>query len=240
MKTMFKLLGSSCLLVSSLGLVPVASAQCQGQICDFQNGCWKCINSMGFACGAAPTQRCPRSCTNTSCSTPGSAEAGKCSKPSADKLAALLNPRIILADFHLNANQNESPTSETAFIFWPGSATDPLGILSVTHDSDQDLFAEGTLKSLSTTNVSAYRVGWLIFSDTSGVPKVGQGPLTQLKEALKPSGTVTVGAQGCSPEIIQSQPRLIVFFVSEVLLANGTKWKASIPDITSKYGGASQ
>jgi hypothetical protein len=145
-------------------------------------------------------------------------------------LRALRKPKLILADFTLSKSQNT-----TSFLFWPGTASEPIALLSVTHDADQDLFASGTIKNRNSSNLSAYRIGWLVFLNSSGEAKFAQGPLVELKDPIASSEVFSIGAQGASPTLLSSAPSLIVFFVAEARFSDGTKWKASISEIQSKY-----
>lgn len=227
-----QLFRNGCLLMACMMFVRAANSQGQRQICDFQGGCWRCVNSMGFACGAQTQQRCPHSCTNTSCSS-GEVLTGKC-KTSEDKVAALRNPKLIRARLSTGSTQQGTSSAGTRLTFWPGSTTDPVLIVATTHDSDNDLLAESTLKNQNPSgDLVAYRMGWIVFSRNSAPPEVMRGSLT--KTQVKPTDAVTVGSQGASPTMLQSNPQLIVFFVAEAQFSKGKKWTASIPEIESKY-----
>jgi hypothetical protein len=204
---MSKLLRNSCLLLVGIVVAPIANGQlCQNQVCF-------------TACGDGGDS---------------SVAAGKCrSSENKDKLAALRNPKLILADF--KPSETQATPVGTIFLFWPGSASDPLALLSVTHDADHDLLSDGTLRNQGTSNLLAYRIGWLVFSHSQTEPKLAQGSLIELKKPVTLAETASVGPRGVSPTLLQSDPSLIVFFVAEAQFSDGTKWKASIPAIQAKY-----
>jgi hypothetical protein len=146
----------------------------------------------------------------------------------------LRNPKLILADFNLSKSQEAVPGG-TSFIFWPGTASEPVALLSVTHDAEHDLFASGTIKNRDSSSISAYRIGWLVFPSSAGEIKFAQGPLVQLKNPITSSEVSTIGPQGATPALLSSAPSLIVFFVAEAQFSDGSRWKASVSEIQSKY-----
>jgi hypothetical protein len=209
-----------------LWVVPSAYSQCQNQICFWNGSCYQCASSDGFACSVRPNLKCSNSCTETFCSSALSA-SGKCTV-SDQALAQFRHPKLLLAQY-------QSTSASTVFLFRPGTEQEPATIVSTTHNAKQDLLENALIKNQSSSDLTAYRIGWLVFPRTAGAPPIiQQGRLINTPEPIKPGATFEASAQWISPGLLKNT-KMIVFFVSEANLSDGTEWRADTAGILSEY-----
>lgn len=212
--------------ISALTLL--GQAGCQNQQCNLAyGGCYKCTTGPGEASSIPPNHRCSPTCTNTACFF-GTQDAAAGCKVSDEKLAQLREPRLVLAAF-------QSSSFGMAFVISPGSTQDPVLLVSATHNADKDFFESGRAENQSSSNLTAYRVGWLLFARNPNVPPVvGKGPIMNVPEGIKPGEQFDLLGQNVNPALFKDY-KMIVFFIAEAKLADGTEWQANTSRIQSEY-----
>lgn len=165
------------------------------------------------------------------------------------KLYWLAGPLLFLLSFtaqsaaqaHVQTSaQNSSLHSRTvgqgvAFSLDPGSARDPMHLLSATFNAAQDLFAGGLARNLSSSGITAYRIGAVLYPDNPHQqPAVRLGPWMSVPEGIAPGARYRLPGQAFSPALMDGR-RALVFFVATVKLASGVEWRADIHQITKTY-----
>jgi hypothetical protein len=108
----------------------------------------------------------------------------------------------------------------------------PAKLTQVTN-AVKDWFVSGTLTNEGGKKIVAYRIGWAVA--TGNAVKFAEGPWMNLPAGITEGESILVPAQNVQPQMQASQ---VVFFVSQVKFADGSKWKADRKR-TLKAGGVS-
>ena len=95
-----------------------------------------------------------------------------------------------------------------------------------------DLLARGVGENISHLELTGYRVGWLLFPVNHGEPVFREGPVVESQ--VRPGGQFVVTPQGLSLTL-RADYDMVVMFISEAKLGDGTDWKADVPDISATY-----
>jgi hypothetical protein len=66
------------------------------------------------------------------------------------------------------------------------------------------------------------------------VASVREGALINVPNGVKPGSKFAIRSQGANPALVDDF-KLIMFFISEVKLADGTDWRANTDDLTTIY-----
>jgi len=108
----------------------------------------------------------------------------------------------------------------------PGS---PAILVRTVHDV-KDFLKSATLKNVSNTSLTGYRIGWVVVYPR-GKNKVGLGLPVDVPEGIEPGQIAEVPAQGVSPVFSAEGAYAVVFFVTDVHTAMGAVWKPELEEI---------
>ena len=135
--------------------------------------------------------------------------------------AACLLP---IALFGQAANHPTSPTGITMNIAQQMEA--PARLVATMH-TVKDFLSGARLENRSSKAITAYHIGWLIqYPDRTGD---NEGVLMNVPAGIQPGRTYAVPAQAVdASEIIPTHPTALVFYVSAVTFADGSKWAAAV------------
>lgn len=134
-----------------------------------------------------------------------------------------------------SSRQSQNAQSGVAFSLDPGAASDPMRLLSATHNAVRDLLAAGMVRNVSSSEITAYRIGAILYPvDPLQRPAVRLGPLMSVPDGIAPGAQYELQGQGFSPALMGGR-RSLVFFIAEVRLANGVEWQADIHQIAKNY-----
>lgn len=114
-------------------------------------------------------------------------------------------------------------------MIWLTQPDSPAIFVRTVH-SFKDLLRSATLKNVSNTPLTGYRIGWVVVFP-GGKDKVGLGLPVDVPQGIDPGRTVEVPAQRVSPSFSAEGASAVVFFITDVHSAKGTVWKPELEEI---------
>lgn len=111
-------------------------------------------------------------------------------------------------------------------MLWLEQSDCPAALIQ-THHTNKDFLQSAVLKNVGEQAISEYRIGWVVVYP-SGKSKVGLGLPVRVPDGLKPGETVDVPAQQVSTDFAKEGVSAVVFFVTDVHLAENNLWKADL------------
>jgi len=105
----------------------------------------------------------------------------------------------------------------------------PAVLVQTTH-SKTDFLSAAQLKNVGDRTITGYRIGWVVVF-TSGKSEVTMGRPTNVPAGINPGEIAEVDAQGVSPRLAEQGAATVLFFVTDIHLANSKVWKADIKSI---------
>jgi hypothetical protein len=94
----------------------------------------------------------------------------------------------------------------------------------------KELLKSATLKNVSNTSLTGYRIG-LIAVYPGGKDKVGLGLQVDVPKGIDPGQIIEVPAQAASPSFSVENASALVFFITDVHTATGTVWNPELEQI---------
>jgi hypothetical protein len=104
----------------------------------------------------------------------------------------------------------------------------PAALIQTNHTT-KDFLQSAVLKNVGKQTIREYRIGWVVVY-SSGKNKVGLGLPVTVPDGFKPGETVDVPSQQVSTDFWKEGASAVVFFVTDISLADKSIWKA---DLTS-------
>jgi hypothetical protein len=114
-------------------------------------------------------------------------------------------------------------------MLWLTQPDSPAIFVRTVH-SVKDFLKSATLKNVSNTSLTGYRIGWVVVYP-GGKDKVGLGLPVDVPQGIDPDRTVEVPAQRVSPSFSAEGASAVVFFITDVHSARGTVWKPELEKI---------
>lgn len=220
-------------LFVALLTAPAVYGGCQGQTCEYSQGCYRCEDQTGWGCS---TNGC-NSCTESVCSGGGGGGIF------GQELNQDVDDQKLISGCIEKALRNQAPTPGSNGLIldlWLPSQDVPA-LLHKAHFGNPtgDIFEGGEVINLTEKEIVSYRIGWTVFRG-SEAPETFIGSQTSVtgSESSKsyllnvPSQVGddslmnTVAASITKQDGLEAIHR-ITFFLAEVELGNGESWQAN-------------
>ena len=133
---------------------------------------------------------------------------------------------LVLASLILLVATDSFAQERGTAMLWLEQSGCPAALIQ-THHTLKDFLQSAVLKNVGKQAIREYRIGWVVVYP-SGKSRVGLGLPARVPDGLKPGETVDVPAQQVSTDFAKEGASAVVFFVTEVHLAENNVWKADL------------
>jgi hypothetical protein len=121
---------------------------------------------------------------------------------------------------------NSCAQERSTAMLWLKQSDCPAALIQTNH-TNKDFLQSAVLKNVGKQAIREYRIGWVVVYP-SGKSKVGLGLPVRVPDGLKPGETVDVPAQQVSTDFANEGASAVVFFLTDVHLAENNVWKADL------------